>query len=130
MSTVWFAAHAVYVFECIASPQTEFTVQENVLLVRARSSKAALAAATRLAKRDELVDASLTLDGEPARQRFLGIRKVVECASRASDRASKDGRVRDIRSGSEATYLSYRVANRADLRRLMQGKEAGVTIEE
>jgi hypothetical protein len=127
---LWFAAHAVYVFEVLAGRQASFPVQEVVLLVRARSSRAALAAATRLARQEELVDDSLTLDGRPARQRLLGVRKVVECAAHATDQSSADGRLRKLRSGAEATYCTYRVSSRGDLKKLMQRREISVTIED
>jgi len=130
MKTLWFAAHAVYVFELIRGRQSTFTIVENVLLVRGRSAKAALAEATTVARREDSDDPSLTVDSKPARQRFLGIRKIVSCAADPFDASSADGQVQTIRSGMEATYLTYRVVGRAALRRLLAGKEAAVTLEE
>ncbi len=127
---LWFAAHAVYSFELLRGRQTTFTLVENVLLIRARSSKAALVAAIALGKRQQLEDPSLTLDGKPARQKFLGIRKLVTCAADVSDDSSRDGRVREVHSGTEATYLTYRVTGRAALKKLMAGKEAELILEE
>lgn len=127
---VWFAAHAVYCFEQLRGRQRTFTVMENVLMVRGRSAKEALAAATPVARREELNDPTLTIDDRPGRLRFLGIRKVVSCAAQAGDASSRDGRVRVMRAGVEATFLTYRVAGRAALKRLLQGKELDVTLEE
>lgn len=130
MKTIWFAAHAVYVFELIRGRQSTFTIVENILMVRGRSAKEALAAARTVARREESHDPSLTIDGKPARQRLLGIRKVVACAADPFDATSTDGQVSVMRSGTEATYLTYRVVGRAALKRLLDGKEADVTLEE
>jgi len=130
VKVLWYAAHAVYVFELLRGRQSTFTVVENVLLVRARSRKAGLAAAIRVGRREDSVDPTLTIDGRPARQKFLGIRKIVSCAADPFDNSSADGLVGTIRSGTEATYLTYRVSSRADLARIMRGKEAEVVFEE
>jgi hypothetical protein len=127
---IWFAAHAVYVFEPVSGRQKSFKVLENVLMVRARSSKSALASALVVARREASDDPSLVIDGKPARQRFLGIRKVVACAADPFDDSSTDGQVRTIRQGTEATYFSYRVASRAALNRLVVGKDAKITLED
>lgn len=130
MRRLWFAAHALYVFEVVQGRQEAFTVLENILLIRAPSAKLALATAKKVARREEADDPSLTVDGLPARQRFLGIRKLVACAADPLDETSADGQVRVIRSGSEASYLTYRVASKATLQALMRGREAIVTIED
>lgn len=130
MRAHWFAAHAVYVYEAIRGRQTPITIVENVLLIRAQSAKAALSAALRLARRELKDDPSLTLDGKPARKRFLGVRKIVSCAADAFDKTSNDGLVREIRSGTEGTYLKYRVSGRAALRSLMAGREVDTSFEE
>ena len=127
---LWCAAHAVYVFELLSGRQRTFTVVENILLIRAGSSKAALAAATRMARREQSNDPTLTVDGKAARQRFFGIRKVVSCAADPFDRTSTDGLVKTIRSGVEATYLNYRVEGRRALKQLMSGLEVKAVLEE
>lgn len=127
---LWYAAHAVYVFELVGARQRTFTVIENILLIRGSSSKTALASAVRVARREESNDPTLEIDGKAARQKFLGIRKIVSCAADPFDLNSKDGLVKTIRSGAEATYLTYRVANRQALKRLMQGAETEVFLEE
>lgn len=130
MTTLWYAAHAVFVFELIRGRQNTFTIMENVLLVRASSRADALKLATVIAKRNEGHDPSLTVDGKRARQKFHGIRKLVACAADPFDSSSRDGQVRAVRSGTEATYLTYRVVGRTALRRLLSGKESKVVIEE
>ena len=127
---LWFAAHAVHVFELVSGRQTTFKVLEDVLMIRARNAKSALAAALRQVKRETVVDETLTLGNRPARQRFLGIRKVVECAADLSDRTSHGGEVREMKSGVEATYQFYRIKGRDELKRLMQGKDVEVILEE
>jgi hypothetical protein len=101
---------------------------ENVVLVRAATSRAALVAALRLARRDVVPDPTLAVDGKPARQRFLGIRTVIECGASAWS-GSRDGRVERIGPGVEATYLSYRVTGRRALKKLLRGADVEVTLE-
>lgn len=125
----WFSAHALYFYEFLDKRQSIFTAMENVLLVRARSHKAALSKALRIARRETRGDSNLTVDGRPARTRFLGIRRVVECAADPFG-DSPDGLVREIEHGTEATYLTFRVASRAALRRLAAGKEVELVLEE
>ncbi len=130
MKSRWYAAHAVYVFEVIDKKQQFFTVMENILLIRSRSPGAAQKAAFKIARKEDSGDTTLTVDNQPARQRFVGIRKVVACAADAFDESSEDGSVVSIQSGTEATYLTYRLESKRALTTWMNGSEIDVTFEE
>lgn len=113
----WYAAHAIMYVEFKGGRQTEFPVWENVLLVGARSVGEAMKRARRRA-REDTGDArgSMVWDGRPARWRYGGIRKLIECQS-PEDRPQ---------SGTEITYSEFLVKGRDGLRKLTRGDAMSV----
>jgi hypothetical protein len=82
----WFVSHAILSLETIEEPRDSFMVWENLHLIEAPDPDRAWDLANERASRDATPEgeefqadgrASDTIDGRPARWRFVGIRKLV-----------------------------------------------------
>lgn len=95
-------------------------VYENVLLIQATDGDDAERRATDIASLED--EEELRWDGKPARLRFVGIRKVIEC--------QPFGTAKRIGDGAELTYSVLSVASDADLKKLAAGDPVIVTYSE
>jgi len=128
---VWYAAHAVLYFEDRKRRQSEYVVWENVYLIRARSAREASRRAENIGRKECVDDPSLRVNGRPTRLVFGGVRKIVACAnSPYMKRGSVQSAVTAMREEVEATYSSFVLRNRRDLRDLISGKAVTVRYEE
>lgn len=101
--------------------QVGFPILENIVLLRARSRREAMVQAKKRAKMDAGDHGgSLFWNGRPARWRFAGIRKLIECQD--SNKAPT--------SGTEITYSEFYVRGRQQLRQLVRGDVASVSYRE
>jgi len=119
----WFGAHAIFVTRYRRGSQTAFPVTENVYLIEAHSPRDAQRKALKIALADNVDDKSLTLNDRPARQEFLGFRKVVEISNPFPRPQSTE----KPRHGTEITYSFFEVTSRAQLTKLAKGLPVQVT---
>lgn len=99
----WYAAHIVMQLDPIdASYDKALTAWENIVLFEAGSREEAGRAAVEYGRNEERLGGGLTVDGLPARERFVGVRKVVDCVD--SDR--RPG------GGTEVSYLEMLFTSR------------------
>lgn len=124
---IWFAAHALFYFKLKKGKQTTFTVMENVYLVHARNGNEARSRAEALAQAEAVADDSLTVDGKPAVMVFAGLRKILWCAADPSRPGGPE--VEKVYDGIEATYSTFTVQGRRELKALLEGKRATVAYE-
>jgi hypothetical protein len=127
---IWYAAHFILVIEHLKRRKRwpRYLVHENVYLVRARTHAEARRKGEALGRAEVIEDDSLRWDGSPARLVYGGIRKTISC--HANLRPRKDGLVRVIRDGDEATYSVFVVRDRTSLRQLVAGKPVVVDYQE
>ena len=119
----WFSAHAILYARFKAGAQSEYPVWENVYLIEAPSSEAALAAANERARNDE-GDSSgtFTWNGKPAEWVFAGIRKLIS--------VSHAGVETQPRHGDELTYSEHVVGTLDAVRQLAQGHAVDIRYDE
>ena len=91
----WYAAHIVILLEPLEKIEQPITAWEDIVLFSASSRQDAHQRATEYGKAKEAIDDGLMVYGRPARYRFLGVRKVVDCVD--NDRQPEDG--------TEVSYL-------------------------
>ena len=118
----WFGAHAIFVTRYRRGSQTAFPVTENVYLIEAHSPRDAQRKALKIALADNVDDKSLTLNDRPARQEFLGFRKVVEISNPFPRPQSTE----KPRHGTEITYSFFEVTSR--LINLTGGKSKNLQV--
>ena len=119
----WFSAHAILYARFKASPQSEYPVWENVYLIEAPSSEAALAAANERALKDQGdSNGTFTWNGQPAEWVFAGIRKLIS--------VSHAGAEGQIRHGDEVTYSEHVVGSLDAVRQLAAGDAVNVRYDE
>lgn len=117
----WYAAHVILFVEYKDGVQDHYPVWENILLIYAAEINEVAVIAEKRARQDEGdCDNSYTCDGRPARLKFAGIRKIIECEA-------DSGR---LSSGREISYGQFEVATADELRLLAEGKEVRVIYVE
>jgi uncharacterized protein DUF4288 len=118
----WYAAHLIEYFKLIDAPQDRYPVFENVVLIKADSRDEAFEKAEKIGKRDYDdgdSDSGTTIDGQPARVVFGGVRVIVECR----DSEKRPGH------GTEVTYSEFEVKGENNLQKLIQGDTVRVVYE-
>jgi hypothetical protein len=131
-----FCAHMIHLFELRAGKQLEWPVLENIVLVVAASGAAAIRSAMRIGARlDHVDDESMRWKGLPVRERFRGLRKIVNCdwdlpreLLGARKRAARPSRLDDLH-GVEASYSFFFVRGRRNLDAYLRGAEVELTYE-
>jgi Domain of unknown function (DUF4288) len=121
---MWYAAHVIMNVEFKdPADQTSYPLWENIVLVEADSDRAAWEQAERLGREDETDGTdNFRWNGRPARWKFAGVRKVIECRSDEQD----DRPVH----GAEVSYSQMSVPDKESLAKLVQGKAVEVLYEE
>ncbi len=118
---MWYCAHAIlywnYVGEC--KPDDDVLIWEHLYLIEADDAADAHVKAQRRAIEDESTDDSFTLNDRPARLKFAGVRKVVECQNTY---VTHD----DPIDGTELSYNTLTVKNLDDLKLLFAGEPVQV----
>ncbi len=125
-SAIWYAVHAVQVFERRKAPR--FKVFENVYLVKARSPSEAKRQGAAYARVEARQSGSFEMDGQVGCLRFAGIRKVVWCASNPATLQPPE--VDEMHNGTEATFLKFSLESKRDLTRFLAGRPVSVVREE
>ena len=112
---MWYAAHAIFLFEFKDGDQNEFSIWDNVYLIDANSSHTAYKKAELFAKKDEGDDdGSLTLNNRLVYLKYYGIRKLITVSNfNANEDIPGDG--------AEVTFSKYSVKNQSDLKKLVKG---------
>ncbi len=118
----WFAAHILIAMSKTSEPDGPFTVWENVVLLEAGDAAAALEMAQARGRADASADDSLTVDDQPARSQFAGVRKLINISN--PEPLDPDGD-RPV-SGTEITYSEFLVEGRDGLAKLADGESVVV----
>lgn len=119
----WFSAHAILYARFKSGTQSEYPVWENVYLIEAPTSEAALAAAHERARKDEGDSrGTFTWNDQPAEWVFAGVRKLIS--------VSHDGANAEPRHGDELTYSEHVVGSLDAVRQLAQGHSVPVRYDE
>ncbi|MGH8558479.1 MAG: DUF4288 domain-containing protein [Methylococcales bacterium] len=92
---------------------------ENIFLIEAPSSKEALDKAREYGNTEASLDDEFTLDGQPAKRVFVGIRKLINISNPFPLKIDSDAPT----SGTEITYSLFEVSNEQDLEKLAQGQD-------
>jgi hypothetical protein len=123
---MWYAVHAIFYFELMNAEQESYLVHENVYLVSAATTEAAEDEAVRMAQDDEdsNVDGHLEVNGEKARYRFAGVRKIIE----AQTVPGSDDELPI--SGREITYSVMEVDTLDEVKALAAGEMVNVLYRE
>lgn len=118
-----YAAHLILAVDTDGPADRPIPFYENVVLVQADTDAEAMRQACRLGRAEAAADpGDFRWGGQPARWRFVGVRKLIECQPPA-------GRER-LGYGSEVTYSQMAVRSEADLQRLAAGEPVEVTYHE
>ena len=121
---MWYSAHIIMAVEFEdPADQTSYPFWENITLVEADSEGEAWERAEAIGRGEE-TDGSdgLRWNKRPARWKFAGVRKVVEC--RSDDPGDPPVH------GAEVSYSQMSVADKESLAKLVQGKPVEVLYEE
>jgi Domain of unknown function (DUF4288) len=122
----WYAASAIVVTKLGSGEQDEYPVYENVYLIEASSPDEALQKADAIGRANDIDDPSLTLNGLPARDCFVGIRKLITVVNPCSGEPDKERPYH----GTEVTYARYTLRSEDDIKKLTQGEPVSLTYEE
>lgn len=106
----------------ISNPENEYIVHENVILIEADSPEQADEIATRQARDEATIEDQLTIDGEAAVKRFIGVRKVIAIRNPGPIDLDQERPV----SGTEITYNVLFVKGEENLNRLAIGDEVSL----
>jgi hypothetical protein len=123
----WYAASAIYATRFRDRPDECPLVEERLYLVNATTHEEASDKAIEFAKAEEMSEYRLEFDGLPAKQEFIGIRKVTVVSAHVTD-GSNDVSV--IRSGFEASYSYFELRDASDLTKLVAGEPVTLTYKE
>jgi hypothetical protein len=121
---MWYTAHIIMAVEFEdPADQTSYPIWENITLVEADSEEEAWEKAERLGREEE-TDGSdnFRWNKKPARWKFAGIRKLIECRSDEPDDRPTHG--------AEVSYSQMSVPDKESLSKLVQGKPVEVLYEE
>jgi hypothetical protein len=122
----WYAASIIIVTKLRAGVQTDFPVSEDVYLVEADTADEALQKAKTIGASSVIDDPSLTLGGQPARDYFAGVRKLITVMNPFPDEPDR-GRPYE---GTEVTYSRFTLENESDIDKLVRGEPVSVVYED
>jgi hypothetical protein len=116
----WYAAHVVMRIRYREPHPGPLYVMENIVLVEAANPQDSKGVAEAHGRQDANPDdMSFRCDDRPAFWEYAGVRVVVSC----DDAEERPG------TGSEVTYMEYRVESDAALQELLSGKPTTVEFE-
>lgn len=121
----WFSATLISAARLRTGEQDSYPVWEDICLIEASSDDEAFRKAEALGKSRDSDDPTLTLNGQPARMGFLGVRKVARVIN--SLNAPEDAAPLH---GSEVAFSKYSVSTSTDLEKLVRGDSVPVIYEE
>jgi hypothetical protein len=116
----WYAAHVIVSTRPIKRIDGEISVYENVLLIEAVDDDEAGSKAKKYGEASVVEDETLRIDREPAEQRFVGVRKIIEI------RGPVSSDVDEPIDGAEITYSKISVKDEETLAKLANGEEVVV----
>lgn len=123
----WFVASTIIEIKLLAAQANQqIIVYENQYLVSALSAKDGRAKAREIALEACVDDPSFTLNGQPARMSFVGVRKIVAI----SNPLDRDLDQEPPGHGTELSYSEYLLKNRSDLELLVQGEQVDLRYVE
>jgi hypothetical protein len=115
----WYCAHIVMRMRYRVGPQQPLFLMENIVLLQAPTPEEARIQATTRGHLDSNEDdPTFTCDDRPAYWEFAGVRQLISCDDE-DDRPA---------SGTEVTYLEYRVESEDDIARLLSGQGTRVEL--
>jgi hypothetical protein len=119
---MWYCAHAIHFFEYEDGNQSDYHVWEHLYLIEAATPSDAHLAGISRARQDETAEGH-SINERPARLKFAGIRKVVECLDLDStlDRPTH---------GTELSYSGFVVSELGEFNHLLKGAPARVVYED
>jgi hypothetical protein len=115
----WYAAHIIVSIRPIKPRKGPILVYENVILIEASDAEEAWTKARKHAEASIVEDESLRVNGAPATESLVGIRKIIEVSNRWPLSQSGDRPV----DGTEITYSEFQVKNERALSKLAKGEE-------
>jgi len=121
----WFSATLISVARLRTGEQDSYPVWEDICLIEASTDDEAFRKAEELGKSRDSDDQTLTLNGQPARMTFLGVRKVARVINPLD--VSEDA---VPQHGSEVAFSKYSVSASTDLEKLVRGESVPVIYEE
>jgi hypothetical protein len=117
----WYAAHIVMVAELTRAQQETFPAWENIVLIAADSEDEAFQKADAYgAAEEQVVDESFRWGGQPARWKYVGVRKLTECRFLADEPC-------DL---GDATYFELEFPSRAAIENYVAGRDQQVLIRD
>jgi hypothetical protein len=118
----WYAVHTIVSIRPDKPSQDEILIYENVILIEATDGKEAANRARLHAEAAISADDSLTINDEPATERYVGIRKIIAVSNPWP--MSQNGE-RPV-DGTEITYSKFRVKDEDALAKLEKGEKVAV----
>ncbi len=117
----WFAAHIVIgmMREDGIGP---VSVYENVILIEAKSANEAHLMASKVGETEAQLDDGLTIDDNPAKRVFAGVRKIISVSNPDPYDLDQD----QPTTGTEITYSEFEVADEAALLSFAKGEAVDV----
>jgi hypothetical protein len=116
----WYVAHVIMGHRLKNDPEDCIHVWENLYLLEGSTLEELTEKATQCGKDSIIDDPTFTVDGKPAREEFVGIRKIIEIQN-------GDG---PPHSGTELTFSAFVVKSEEDLRLLANGDDVEVLYRE
>jgi len=116
----WYVAHVIIAHRLRNDPEDCIHVWENLYLVEGSSYEELVEEATQFGMDSIVDDPKFRIDGKPARQEFVGVRKIIEVQNGEGPPAS----------GTELTFSSFVVKSGDDLRFLANGDDVEVLYRE
>jgi hypothetical protein len=113
----WYAAHSIISIRPRKPRTGEIVVYENVILLEAFDDEEATTKARNFGQASVVEDQTLTLNGEPAEQSFVGIRKIIAISNPSPLKQDGDRPV----DGTEITYSEFAVKDDKALAKLVKG---------
>jgi len=117
----WYAVHVVMAIYLKAEFSETFPVYENVFLIHASTEQEAVRQGVEIGECEEGdSEGSLTWDGKPAMQKFMGVRKTVLCV---------DSRNRPTEK-TEITYSQFLFSSEGDVKKFCRGQSVSTVAVE
>ena len=124
----WYAAHIIEYLKFLDGKQDNYEVYENIVLIQADTSEAALIEAKKLGQKYE-VEVTVGPENRPARWTFAGIRTLVECQAFNSDTLEQSPNFKPSH-GTEVTYIPMTVDSEEALTQLVKGQSVNVSLDD
>lgn len=118
----WYVASVIMSIKRVHGAQNGIPVYENFVLIEGNSPDEALQKAILLGKQEEQCNDDMTLDNEPAKMVFEGIRKIVNISNPEHLSLDQECPV----NGTELTYSEYLLDDEIQLKCLVTGKEVSI----